>query len=68
MTSEKDYMQKLNDYFQLLLVDQSLYIKYIWNYNPQNAICYPVNVARIIENAVNNFNLNRPIQSRSWLI
>ena len=63
MQSDKQYNHKLDEYFQNLVNDQEIYIKYVWNYNPQNAIFYPINVARIIENAINTFNINRYLKS-----
>jgi DNA-directed RNA polymerase II subunit RPB1 len=63
MYSDKDYQKKLDNYFENLVNDKEIYIKYIWNYNPQNAIFYPVNVARIIENSINIFNINKYLKS-----
>jgi DNA-directed RNA polymerase II subunit RPB1 len=63
MTEIEDYRKQLDDYFQLLIVDQSLYIRYICNYNPSNGVYYPVNVERIIQNAINNFNITKHFKS-----
>lgn len=59
MFADKSYEEKLNQYFNQLLEDRELYIKYICKYNPQNSIFYPVNISRIISNAINTFNINQ---------
>ena len=58
MKTDETFQEKLNANFKILLDDQEIYIKYIWNYNPQNVIFYPINVSRIIENAINTYEIN----------
>jgi DNA-directed RNA polymerase II subunit RPB1 len=63
MTSNVNWKSKLEDYFELLSSDRMYYISFMNDYQPNNAIYYPVHIDRIINYSLSLFRISESSKS-----